>query len=106
MLNKKVSHKKLRPKTPKEPKYSKWLHEVHQPSCFVCNVSIGIEMHHVKEYSNDYRDDTKIIPLCYNHHHGQEISPHGTSKLFREVYPIEVQLEKAKELYNAYKEQT
>ena len=103
MLHKKVTHKKLRPKAKKEPEYLAYLHNVKMPSCFVCNISNGIEMHHCKEASSDYRDDTKVIPLCHNHHLGNEFSAHGTPRDFRSVHPIWEQLEYANELYKEYK---
>ena len=104
MLNKKFNHKRLKPKPKKEPDYLRWLHEVKQPTCFVCNIAVGIQMHHIKRYSSDYRDDTKIIPLCYNHHLGNELSPHGTPNRFRELFPIEQQLEYAERLWDEYNE--
>lgn len=106
MLTKKQQTKRnrLKPKAHKEPQYLKWLHEVRQPSCFVCNTFIGIQIHHIKEHSSDLRDDDKVIPLCYEHHLGNEFSVHGTARKFREEYPIEMQLEYAEELYNEYTE--
>ena len=103
MLNKKVSHKKLRPDAPKEPKYLNYLHEIKQPVCFVCSISLGIQIHHIKENSSDYRDDTKVIPLCFEHHHGTELSPHGNPKAWRYSFTMEEQLESAEKLYTEYK---
>lgn len=106
MLTKKaqVSSNRLKPKPFKDPKYLSWLHESEQPSCFVCNINTGVQMHHVKEYSSDHRDDRYIIPLCHNHHLGNELSPHGTPVEFRQVFPMRMQLEFADELYRRYKE--
>ena len=98
------NHKKLRPKPQKDLAYLSWLHNVEQPCCMVCNIQVGINMHHVKENSTDYRDDSKIIPLCYSHHLGNELSPHGTPSVFRKIYPMEQQLEFANELFRRYKE--
>lgn len=103
MLSKKVTHKRLKPKAQKQPKYLSWLHEIEQPSCFVCNIQTGIQMHHVKEHSTDPRDDSKIIPLCQLHHLGNDFSVHMTPKAFREAYPMEVQYKYAEKLYNTFK---
>lgn len=103
MLDKKFKHNKLKPQAHKEPKYTEYLHENKQPPCFVCNIQVGIQMHHVKEHSNDLRNDNEQIPLCYNHHKGTEFSAHETPTAFREAYPIELQLAYAKTLYKEYK---
>ena len=103
MLSKKVTHKKLRPKQPKEPKFLNWLHNVKQPSCFVCNISVGISMHHIKKNSTDYRNDSLMLPLCYEHHQGTNFSVHNNPKEFKEEYPLEMQLKRALELYTEYK---
>lgn len=104
MLKKKITAQRLKPKAIKIPKYLKWLHEVEQPECFVCHLSSGIQLHHVKRYSSDNRDDDKVIPLCYDHHLGTEFSVHNNSVEFREIYTMEEQLASAKELYTKYKE--
>ena len=88
----------------KEPKYLKWLHEDLQPRCFVCNMRYGIEMHHIKRDSTSKRIDKLILPLCYEHHHGFDLSPHGSPSLFRTEYPMDEQLKFAEKLYNKYKE--
>ena len=87
----------------KEPKYLKFLHEDLQPRCFVCNVKYGIQLHHIKRDSTSKRIDKHILPLCYEHHHGFDLSPHGNPKKFREMYPIEEQLKHAEKLYNKFK---
>ena len=97
------NHKKIKPQPVKDKKYLAWLHEEHL-SCFVCDTRMGVQIHHVKEHSIDMRTDDKTIPLCYEHHLGNEISAHGTPKLFRELYPMDIQLAKANELYTRYKE--
>ena len=98
-------HKRVKPKAHKEAKYLNWFHEVLRPPCFVCNVSVGIQAHHVKEGSSDKRNDNQIIPLCYNHHLGNEFSVHGTPREFREAYPIKEQLKHAETLYERYKDE-
>jgi len=97
-----VKHNRIKPKPKKQPKFLKWLHEVRQPPCFVCGISVGIQAHHVKEGSSDYRDDTKVIPLCHEHHLGVNFSAHGTPKAFREEYPIRYQEMIAEELFREY----
>lgn len=99
----KIKHKKLRPKAPKEPKYTKWLHDVKKPPCFVCGIHLGIQMHHVKKDSADERIDSKQIPLCFEHHHGLELSPHGTATAWRYTFPMWEQEEAASKLYKEYK---
>ena len=79
-----------------------WLHNEHL-ECFVCSSRQGIQLHHVKEHSTDMRTDDKAIALCYNHHLGSEFSVHGTPKLFKELFPMSAQLNKARDLYNRYK---
>jgi len=102
MLNKKVSHKKLRPKAKKEPKFLKWLHEVKMPSCYVCGINTGVEIHHIKAHSTDERIDSIVLPLCCFHHHGSDISPDGTPRKFRDKFSIHKQKEDAKILYMEY----
>jgi len=68
----------------------------------VCNTRAGIQLHHVKESSSDNRNDNEVIPLCYNHHLGNDFSAHGTPRAFRMEYPIENQLEYASRLYSSY----
>ena len=86
----------------KKPKYLKWLHEVKQPPCAVCNTRLGINLHHVKRVSSDPKNDTLVIPLCYNHHLGTEFSAHGTPRDFREEYPYDIQKGCAEEFYEEY----
>ncbi len=102
MLKKKVTHKKLKPQAVKDADYMAWLHNEHL-ECFVCHSRQGIQIHHVKEHSTDMRTDDKAIPLCYEHHLGVDMSAHGTPGRFKELYPMKVQLEKAKSLYDRYK---
>ena len=103
MLNKKVTHKKLRPKPVKDSKYLSWLH-CQNLGCFICGEHNQIELHHIKECSSDSKDDTKVIGLCGEscHRNGTELSAHGTPKKFREKYPIEYQLKYAEKLRGYY----
>ena len=89
----------------KEPKYLSWLHEVKQPECFICGQKNGIELHHIKASSSDNKDDRLVLPLCgvSCHRLGTAMSPHGTPKLFRAAYPLEVQKEYAMAMYEEYK---
>lgn len=69
--------------------------------CFACGAYGSIELHHIKECSSDKKVHTEVLPLCGDkcHRLGTELSAHGTPKKFREVFPIELQREFAKELY-------
>lgn len=106
MLSKKQQtySNRLKPKAKKEPKYLSWLHQIEQPPCFVCNTIAGIQMHHVKEHSTDARIDSQIIPLCQNHHLGNDFSVHMTPKAFKETYDMKTQLKYADDLYRRYNE--
>ena len=107
MLNKKIKHNRLKPKNKKLPKYLSYLH-TQDLACFICGERNEIELHHIKEASSDEKDDSKVIPLCGNECHrlGLIISAHGTPKLFREKYPIAVQIEFADKLYLEYQKTT
>lgn len=96
-------HKPIKPKVFKDKEYLRWLHEVEQPCCLVCKSYVGVQMHHVKESSSDKRNDNEVIPLCYNHHLGEEFSVHGTARKFKQEYPLEYQLFVADSLYFKYK---
>ncbi len=101
-LGVKVLDSRIVPKHKPGPSYIKWFHEVYQPPCFVCGTFLGIEFHHIKEHSTDKRIDSIAMPLCWYHHHGYELSPHGTPVKFREVYPMELQLKFAADMYECY----
>ena len=105
MLNKKIKHGRIKPQAHKEPDFLRWLHEVKQPPCFICGGYNKIELHHIKRYSSDKRDDRHVIPLCGEscHRNGTELSAHSTPKKFRDKYPMSEQLKYAKELYEEYK---
>jgi len=106
MLSKKVTHKRLKPKAKKLPEYLSWLHNQGDIVCFSCGKQNGLEAHHVKEFSSDERDDSKIIMLCGEecHRNGMKLSPHGSPKTWRKIYPFNMQLDYAAELYRRYKE--
>lgn len=105
VLGVKIMDKRITPKQESEPEYIKWFHENHQPPCFVCGTYLGIEFHHIKEHSVDKRIDSVGMPLCWEHHHGTVLSPHGAAVKFKEVYPMEVQLKYAKNMYELYSSQ-
>jgi len=107
MLSKKQQTKsnRIKPTAIKEPKYLAYLH-TQNLVCFSCGKQNKIELHHIKRYSSDLKNDTHTIPLCGEecHRTGTELSAHGTPKKFRELYPMEVQIGYANELYRAYNE--
>jgi len=85
----------------KDLTYLNWLQAQTNYGCMVCN-SGKIQWHHVKEHSTDKKDHSRLIPLCIEHHTGNELSPHGTPKLWREIYSMEVQHEEAKAIHLQY----
>ena len=87
----------------KDSNYLSWLHEVKQVPCYVCNIQVGIQLHHIKRASSDPKKDNLVIHLCYEHHLGTEFSAHGTPKAFKEEYPYEMQEKRADSLYAMYK---
>ena len=99
-LRPKPSQKNKRKITDDEQDYLEWL-QCRNSGCMVCN-SGHIEYHHVKKNSTDKKDHKRLIPLCIEHHKGTELSPHGTPKLFKEVFSIEYQQEVADAMYNEY----
>lgn len=101
-LVKTISGGRIKDKAKKLPAYIKWFHEVYQPSCFVCGSLVGVQFHHIKEHSSDERDDMFGLPLCYEHHLGNEFSPHGTPVKFKKVYPMVIQHAWSLEMYNKY----
>jgi len=86
-----------------DAKYIEWL-QCSSYSCFVCGGHNGIEWHHVKKFSTDKKDHTRLIPLCGVEHHrlGAVLSAHGTPKKWRETFSMEVQLEYAANIYEDY----
>ena len=66
--------------------------------CFVCG-SRNTQLHHIKNSSSDKKNHYEILPLCSSHHTGKELSPHGTPQKFREAYPLDMQKEFAKAIY-------
>ena len=108
MLTKKqqTSSNRLKPKPQKNKDYLSWLHNQEDIVCFSCGKQNGLEAHHVKEFSSDVKDDTKVLMLCGNECHrlGMKLSPHGTPKAWREIYPMNMQLDYANELYRRYNE--
>lgn len=92
---------RLKPKPDKNKDYLAWFHQ-QGFKCLVCD-DRNIEAHHVKEHSNDAKDDTLLLPLCPLHHRlSLELSPHGAPNKWREKYPIMIQNMIAKSYYLDY----
>lgn len=87
--------------TNEEQSYLHWLQSQFYP-CFVCGSYSNIEYHHIKFKSTDKKRHNKLIPLCWNHHHGRELSPHGNTKQWRETYTMEAQEQRADVIYQDY----
>jgi len=118
MLNKKVTHNRLKPKpssknkktiTTEDKDYLEWLQNSVFP-CMVCgNIDHNdpIEWHHIKNNSTDKKNHKRLVPLCGKkcHRLGTELSAHSTPKLFRETYPIELQEKYADGIYRRYLEE-
>ena len=102
-LKPKYSAKNKKLFTAEDGLYLEWLQSTSY-HCLVCGGSNGIEWHHVKRDSADKKNHSRLIPLCGVEHHrlGTKLSAHGTPKKFREAYPVEVQLEVAKSIYEDY----
>ena len=86
-----------------EKEYLNWLQEQRLP-CILCNTFNNIEMHHVKLKSTDKKNHKRLIPLCIEHHKGKVLSPHGTSRKWRNHVSMESQNKVADELYNTFLE--
>lgn len=97
---KKIKKEKI---TDQEKQYLNWLNENRSTfKCFVCNRSISIEFHHIKNRSTDKKVHTKLIPLCMDHHRYNKLSPHNGPKLWRETYSMQVQEDYAKNIYQEF----
>lgn len=99
--NKKPSMKNKSKITQEEKEYLNWL-QCQDYSCFVCGTFSRIEWHHVKLKSTDKKRHNRLIPLCFNHHHGRELSPHGNAKRWRQKYNMFEQNEKASYIFNDF----
>ena len=85
-----------------EKDYLDWLQN-QSYGCFVCGQQNGIEWHHVKKFSSDKKNHFRLIPLCFMHHRiSNELSAHGTPKLWRETYTYEEQLQFAATIHLNY----
>lgn len=88
--------------TTEEKEYLNWLKE-QDLNCFICNKNIGIELHHIKEYSMQKKNHREVIPLCgVECHRLGKFSIHSNSKWFKSKYPLEMQREFASVLYSKY----
>lgn len=99
---KKVSKSKP---TPLEQKYLTWLQSQYHYRCFVCG-GYWSDWHHIKFKSTDKKIHTKLLPLCKKHHTGNELSPHGTPKKWRETYTMEEQNRLADKIYEVFLDET
>ena len=89
--------------TPKERSYLTWFKK-QKFSCIVCG-SYETESHHIKEHSSDKKNHFELLPLCREHHTGKNLSPHGTSRLFKKYYPMEKQRKMSKKYYKQFKKE-
>lgn len=87
--------------TVEEQQYLNWLQSQVHYRCFVC-AGFWEDWHHVKNRSTDKKNHKRLIPLCKKHHVGNELSPHGTPKLWRETFTMEEQNKKADEYYERF----
>lgn len=98
----KAAKKKSKNKpTEKELTYLQWL-QTKKFTCFVCGSKNMIQMHHIKERSTDAKNHKELIPLCFNHHLGMQLSPHGTPTAWRVTYSIEEQRAAANKIYEEF----
>ena len=107
----KFNHNRIKPKYSSKKKhtisqedrdYLEYL-QTQSFNCFVCGTGSNIEMHHIKEHSNNKKNHKELIPLCVMHHRlSNELSAHGTATKFKKLYPMEVQRVQAKEIYLEY----
>jgi len=117
-----ANHKRLKPKkaptfgtkksvikkksnTSKEDKsYLKWFSNQDIP-CFVCGTLLNVDGHHIKRDSTSRKDHTKLLPLCKYHHTALDstLSPHTTSKLWRDTYSMKAQEVAALKIYLRFK---
>ena len=98
-------HAPLKEKPLKDKAFLSWMHS-QGFGCIVCG-NPQIELHHVKEHSSEVKNDHEVLPLCEFHHkYSDYISPHGSPKKWREVYPIEFQKQMAKVYYERYLDET
>jgi len=113
--NLKVNSSRLKPKynaknkkkfTFADARYMGYLQSLNEV-CFCCGEQNGIEWHHVKLYSTDDKDHTRLIPLCgvKCHRLGVVLSAHGTPKKWRETFSMEAQLDYAAKIYENYKKE-
>jgi len=64
-----------------------WGDDIHAAGCCaVCGRMDGLEAHHlISRGHKAFKDDPRNgLLLCWAHHHGSKLSPHGSPKAFRE----------------------
>jgi len=92
----------LKPKPYKNKAFLEYMHNSGK-SCVIYGKRY-IELHHIRTKSQTNRDDSKIVPLCVEHHRGK-FAPHGFySSSFYEQYPKELLLQWAEEFFNEFME--
>lgn len=91
--------------TKEEQAYLDYVQTIQRPCirCHKINPQDGIEWHHIKQYSSDKKDHSRLIPLCGNecHKNGKE-SVHGNKKGFFLKFPWEYQVKLADRYFNEY----
>ena len=68
-----------------------WAASVHSAGrCAVCGRTDGLEAHHLigRGHKLFRTDPLNSLLLCWQHHHGSTLSPHGAPKAFREWLKI------------------
>ena len=88
-----------------DKEYLNWLNERRGVlKCFICGKTNNIEFHHIKDYSMQKKNHKEVLPLCgISCHRLGKFSAHGNAKWFKSKYPIEIQRNYAKKLYDRYK---
>lgn len=97
---------RIKPKPQKIEKidreYLNWVH-LQGYGCLICGTHNQIEWHHIKEYSSDKKNHRELLPLCaYHHRLGTDISAHSNAKAFKAKFPMDLQREIAKKIYEQF----
>ena len=92
MIPKKKNHKRIKPKyspTPnaEEKKFREW---VREHDCLICQRYAAV--HHVRHNGRTGipKDHWKIVPLCYDHHQGDQGWHKLGEKRFQERYKLDL----------------
>ena len=65
---------RIKPTVFKDKAYLSYMHNSEKTCVIYCDCNI--ELHHLKDRNILGRDDSKVVPLCPEHHRGR-YSPHG-----------------------------